>query len=104
MRISDPITARARPVQDGPRQLAQPFIRGHSPDALTSVASRESRIHMACARDPAASIRQRDRRAADPASTLGCTPQQGAHTGVARSAEDVERCGVWHDEGTLTPR
>ena len=57
MRISDPITAKARLMQYGPHQLAEPFVRGHHPDALTPVASRESRIGMACTRHPPADLR-----------------------------------------------
>jgi hypothetical protein len=94
MRISDPITAKARLMQDGPHQLAKSLVRGHHPDALTPVASRESRLGMACTRHPAADLRECYRRAADPASALGGTPQQCAHIGVAGGAEDVERCGV----------
>lgn len=94
MRISDPITAKARLMQYGPHQLAKPFVGGHHPDALTPMASRESRLGMACTGHPPADLRKCYRRAADPASALGCTPQQGAHIGVAGGAEDVERCGV----------
>ncbi len=57
MRISDPITAKACLMQDGPHQLAKPFVRGHHPDALTPVASRESRLGMTCTRHPAADLR-----------------------------------------------
>ncbi len=57
MRISDPITAKARLMQYGPHQLAKPFVRGHHPDALAPVASRESRLGMACTRHPPADLR-----------------------------------------------
>ncbi len=57
MRISDPVTAKARLMQDGPHQLAKPFVRGYHPDALTPVASRQSSLNMARTRRPPADLR-----------------------------------------------
>jgi hypothetical protein len=56
VRVSDPVTAEACLMQDGPHQLAQPFIRGYHPDALPSMASRKSRLHLACPSQPAADL------------------------------------------------